>query len=157
MNATNRLVVLIVLAVAAPCSADTDAAPAPRFLPLQIVLDSPRALAAWQFELQDSNGAMQVAGIERGGHPAFPRAPYYDRDAVAGGNASRIVVADFSLAEASRLPTGRIRLATLHLMLEGEPAFELRLITATTADGEVIEASIATDPAYETTTESTQR
>lgn len=157
MTATNRLLLLMVLAAAAPCIAATGTAPAPRFMPLQIVLDSPRAVAAWQFELEDGNGAMKVVGIERGGHPAFPRAPFYDRDAVADGNANRIVVADYSLAEPSRLPNGRVRLATLHLMLEGEPAFELRLITATTAEGEPIEASIAIDPAYDTTTESTPR
>ena len=123
----------------------------PRFVPLDIHLDSPAALAAWQFELEDRNGAMKVVGVEHGGHAAFPRAPYYDREAVARGGAARIVVADYSLADASRLPVGRVRLATLHLMLTGEPDFELRLVTATAPDGRAIEASISltisgTDP-----------
>ncbi|MYE13703.1 MAG: hypothetical protein F4X99_19015 [Gammaproteobacteria bacterium] len=82
-------------------------------------------------------------GIERGGHDAFPRAPYYDRDALADGTAPRIVVADYSLVLESALPRGRFRLATLHLMLEGEPDYALRLVTATAPDGAPIDASIA--------------
>ena len=119
-----------------------DSADGPRFVPLAIHLDSPAAVAAWQFELKDRNGAMKVVGVENGGHPAYPRTPYYDRETVARGGARRIVVADYSLAEEGRLPTGRVRLATLHLMLEGEPDFELRLITATTPEGRAIDASI---------------
>ena len=115
----------------------------PRFLPLDVHLDSPSAIAAWQFELRDRNGVMKVVGVENGGHPAYPRAPYYDREAVARGGASRIMVADYSLAEENLLPVGRMRLAKLHLMLEGEPDFELRLITATTPDGRAIDASIS--------------
>ena len=115
----------------------------PRFVPLAIHLDSPAAVAAWQFELKDRNGVMKVVGVENGGHPAFPRAPYYDREAVARGDAGRIVLADYSLAEEALLPTGGVRLATLHLMLEGEPDFELRLVTATTPEGDAIDASIS--------------
>lgn len=120
-----------------------DSADGPRFVPLAIHLDSSTAVAAWQFELKDRNGAMKVVGVENGGHPAYPRAPYYDREAVARGDAERIVLADYSLAEEGRLPIGRVRLATLHLMLEGEPDFELRLITATSWEGEVVDASIS--------------
>ena len=123
--------------------ASADGISSPCFVPLAIHLDSPSAVAAWQFELTDRNGAMKVVGVENGGHPAFPRAPYYDREAVARGDAERIVVADYSLAEERILPSGRVRLATLHLMLEGEPDFELRLITAVTPDGNIIDASIS--------------
>jgi len=73
----------------------------------------------------------------------FRRAPYYDREAVAQGSASSIVVADYSLADADLLPVGRFRLATLHLMLRGEPNFELRLVKATTPGGRAIHASIS--------------
>ena len=140
-----RLLPVLALTLVAlfPGVACADGASSPRFVPLDIHLDSPAALAAWQFELRDRNGAMTVVGVENGGHPAFPRAPYYDRDAVARGSASRIVVADYSLAEESLLPIGRVRLATLHLMLEGEPDFELRLIAATTPAGSAIDASIS--------------
>ncbi|MDE0348559.1 MAG: hypothetical protein OXM56_02460 [Gammaproteobacteria bacterium] len=124
-------------------SADPDDASAPRFVPVEVYLESPEPVAAWQFEFADRAGAMKVVGIERGGHDAFPRAPYYDRDALASGTAPRIVVADYSLVLEAALPRGRFRLATLHLMLEGEPDFELRLVTATTPGGVPIAASIA--------------
>ena len=123
--------------------ADPDDTPAPRFVPVEVYLESSERVAAWQFELADRAGAMKVVGIERGGHDAFPRAPYYDRDALADGTAPRIVVADYSLVLESALPRGRFRLATLHLMLEGEPDYALRLVTATAPDGAPIDASIA--------------
>ena len=126
-----------------PAAVGADSGGAPRFVPVEIHLDSPQPVAAWQFELGDRNGAMKVVGIERGGIPAFPDTPYYDREAVAEGDADRIIVADYTLADESRLPTGRMRLATLHLMLEADADFELRLVTATTFDGQAIDASIA--------------
>ena len=138
-----RLLRVLVLLALFPGLACADGAASPRFVPLAIHLDSPVAVAAWQFELRDRNGAMKVVGVENGGHPAFPRAPYYDRKAVARGGAARIVVADYSLGDESLLPVGRVHLATLHLMLEGEPDFELRLIAATTPAGSVIDASIS--------------
>ena len=138
-----RLLRVLVLLTLFPGLACADGAASPRFVPLNIHLDSAAAVAAWQFELRDRNGAMKVVGVENGGHPAFPRAPYYDREAVARGGAARIVVADYSLAEESLLPVGRVHLATLHLMLEGVPDFELRLITATTSAGSAINASIS--------------
>ena len=132
---------LIVAALATAAAADPNAAP--RFAPVEVYLESPEPVAAWQFEFADRAGAMKVVGIERGGHDAFPRAPYYDRDALDRGTARRIVVADYSLAIESALPRGRVRLATLHLLLEGDPDFALRLVTATTPDGLPIDAAIA--------------
>lgn len=134
---------LVATAFAASAMADPTKTPAPRFVPVEVYLESPEPVAAWQFEFADRAGAMKVVGIERGGHDAFPRAPYYDRDALARGTAPRIVVADYSLGIESALPRGRFRLATLHLMLEGDPDFALRLVTATTPGGVPIAASIA--------------
>ena len=133
---------LMAMACATSALADPNESPAPRFVPVEVYLDSPAPVAAWQFEFADRAGAMRVVGIERGGHDAFPRTPYYDRDALDPGTARRIVVADYSLAVESALPRGRVRLATLHLMLEGEPDFALRLVTATTSGGAPIDASI---------------
>ncbi len=138
----NRLLPVLAFLILFAGLACANGASGKRFMPLEVYLDSPAAVAAWQFELMDRNGAMKVVGVENGGHPAFPRAPYYDREAVARGGAERIVVADYSLEEESRLPGGRVRLATLHLMLDGEPDFELRLIAATTPEGSAIDASI---------------
>ena len=115
-----------------------------RFVPLDIYLDSPEPVAAWQFELKDSNAAMKVVGVESGDSDAFQRAPFYDREAVQRGDADRIVVADYSLAEENRLPAGKIRVATVHLMLEAEADFELTLIAATTTDGRQIDDASVT-------------
>ena len=136
------LLVLLAAGCLVPAAAGADSGGGPRFVPVEIHLDSQQPVAAWQFELRDRNGAMKVVGIERGGIPAFPDAPYYDREAVAEGDADRIIVADFTLADESRLPRGRMRVATLHLMLEGDADFELHLVTATTSDGRAIDASI---------------
>ena len=140
MNKLLAVLALVMLFSGVVCADDVSS---PHFVPLEIYLDSPVTLAAWQFELKDRNGAMKVVGIENGGHVAFRRAPYYDREAVARARASRIMVADYSLADRSLLPIGRVHLATLHLMLDGEPDFELRLITATTPEGRAIDASIS--------------
>lgn len=137
-----KLLVTLVLVVTATIGWAEEAR-SPRFVPLEVQLDSPEPVAAWQFELKDRGAASKVVGIENGGHPSFRRAPYYDRAAVARGDTSRIVVADYSLADADELPAGRFRLATLHLMVRGEPDFELRLVTATTPDGDAIDASIS--------------
>ena len=112
-----------------------------RFVPVDVFLDSPEPVAAWQFELKDRNGSMKVVGVENGGSDGFQRAPYYDRGAVARGDAERIVVADYSLAEGSALPSGRVRVATVHLLLDGDADFELNLVTANSADGRPIEAA----------------
>ena len=138
-----KLFLTLALLTVFPGVANAEEARSPRFIPLEIHLDSPEPVAAWQFEINDHNGAMKVVGVENGGHAAFQRAPYYDRDAVSRGSASKIVVADYSLADHSLLPVGRFRLATLHLMLRGKTDFELRLITATTPDGSAIDASLS--------------
>ena len=136
------LAVLSVLLVTVDLNAQ-DALQAPRFVAVEVHLESPEPVAAWQFELADRAGAMRVVGIEGGGHDAFPRAPYYDREVLARGDAPRIVLADYSLAEDEALPRGRMHLATMHLILDGEPDFALRLIKATNAEGVPVTASIA--------------
>ena len=113
-----------------------------RFEAVDVFVTSTEPFAAWQFELSDGQGQMQVVGVEQGESSAFDRAPYYDRDAVNAGLADRIIVADFSLAETASLPSGRVRVATIHLMLRGDTDLALQLITATDSNGRVIDASI---------------
>ncbi|MDJ0910164.1 MAG: hypothetical protein QNI99_13285 [Woeseiaceae bacterium] len=130
-----RLAILILL-LAAGANA------APRFEAIEIWIDAPQPVAAWQFELRDANGHTTIVGVENGDSEAFGDAPYYDRDAVNAGDAERIVVADFSLAD--DLPSGYFRLATVHVMVDGgEPDFELTLVTVTDHDGQRVDASIS--------------
>lgn len=133
-------VLLLLLSSFAPVLAAQP--PGHRFVAVDIFLDSPQPVAAWQFELRSDNAT--IVGVENGESRAFRDAPYYDREAVERGNAERIIVADYSLAAPDALPSGRIRVATLHLLLadRGEPQFDLELITAVTHDGAVIDATI---------------
>ena len=111
------------------------------FATVDVFLDSENPVAAWQFELDDRNGVMQVVGVEQGEASAFTRVPYYDLDAVQRGDADRIIVADYTLADVNQLPSGRFRLATIHVMLRGDDAdLNLNLVTATTYDGERTDA-----------------
>lgn len=130
-----RLAALFVL-----LAAGADATP--RFEALEIWIDAAEPIAAWQFELRDGNGHTTIVGVENGDSDAYEEAPYYDRGAVDSGEAERIVVADFSLAD--NLPRGHFRLATVHVMIDGgEPEFELTLVTATNRDGQRVDASIS--------------
>ena len=118
-----------------------------RFTTLDIYLETTAPLAAWQFELRESAGRMRVVGVENGDSAAFGEAPYYDLAAVSGGAADRIVVADYSMRPAAELPTGRSRVATIHIQLEGaaEPDYVLSLMAAGGADGGPIQAAIDFD------------
>lgn len=114
-----------------------------RFATIDVYVDSPEPLAAWQFELREATGAMAVVGVENGESAAFAGTPHYDLAAVAQGRAERIVVADYSLGESDTLPTGRTRIATVHVRLTGAqtPEFELQLVAAGNAAGQAIDAA----------------
>ena len=113
------------------------------FTALDVYLDSDEPVAAWQFELGDRAGTMKVVGVERGEAPAFTRVPYYDRAAVETGQADRVIVADYSLDGIDKLPSGHVRIATVHLMLSGDGHYDLNLITATNYDGERTDAALS--------------
>lgn len=104
-----------------------------RFAPVHIYIDSAgKSLAAYQFELKATSGQVKIVGVEGGEHPAFSEAPYYDPAALMN---SRIIIAAFNTGH--NLPTGRTRVATLHLQILGdaEPEYGLTLVTAADADG----------------------
>ena len=138
-----RLAAMVVLTLLPLVSAAQDNS---RFISVDIYIDSPEPFAAWQFELADAGtSGMVVVGVENGASGAFDRAPYYDRQAVQTGTADRVMVAAYSLADVGDLPSGRVRIATLHLMVTGadEPRLDLRLVTAVTADGGDADAAIS--------------
>ena len=116
-----------------------------RFTSVDVYINAAEPMAAWQLEFSATSGAMQVVGVENGESNAFDGAPYYDREAVENGRADRIVVADYSLVDEDQLPSGRVRVTTLHLMLTGEeaPEFDTRLIVATNENGTRINAEIS--------------
>lgn len=141
MRAILNFVICACLCFASSALAESDL----RFASVDIYLETSEPVAAWQFELSGKYGKMKVVGVEGGESAAYQRAPYYDREAVRLGEADRIVVADYSLADIDELPSGRTRITTIHLMLDSEDDedIESTLITATTYDGRVIDASIS--------------
>lgn len=111
-----------------------------RFVPLHIYLDSgEHEVAAYQFELKVARGDVKIVGVEGGDHFAFRNAPYYDSAALSQ---NRIIIAAFSTDKA--LPTGRTRIATLHLQVIGDvtPGYELELTVSANAEGKPITTTI---------------
>ena len=111
-----------------------------RFRAVDIYLDSKGApLAAYQLEFAVTNAAANIVGIEGGEHPAFHEAPFYDARAIQH---ERVIIAAFSTESAEKLPTGKTRIATIHLQIigGGEPEFVLKLQAA--ADSQGIKISV---------------
>ena len=138
----SRLLFSVVVLLLA-CVAQADASV--RFEALDIYLDSEAPVAAWQFELAERSGRMKVVGVENGESATWSDAPYFDREAVSLGEADRIIVADYSLAAAGQLPVAKTRIATIHIQISGdaEAEFDLRLVTAVSADGNRVDADIS--------------
>ena len=140
------LLCAVLLGMALPSSPQSDGK-AIQFAALDIYLETTEPLAVWQFELRESSGMMRVVGVENGDSAAFGGPPYYDLGAVSEGAADRIIVAHYSMSPADELPTGRSRIATVHVQLGGsaDPDYLLNLMAVGGADGEPIQASIDFD------------
>jgi hypothetical protein len=114
------------------------------FTTVDLFVVSETPVAAWQVELTERRGAMQVVGIERGEDSTFRDPPFYDRVAVESGATDRVVLASFSLSDAAQLPRGRVRIARVHVRAVGGtlPDYEARLVAAGTADGRPLDAQL---------------
>jgi hypothetical protein len=100
------------------------------FCAVDIFIDSGSTpLAAYQLEFAATNGLVKIAGIEGGGPEVFRDPPYYDPKAMQH---DRVIIASFSTTSVTNLPTGKTRVATIHIQTQGgvEPKFALRLETA---------------------------
>jgi hypothetical protein len=116
-----------------------------RFTTVDLFVVSETPVAAWQVELAERSGTMQIVGIERGDDATFRDPPYYDRIVLERAATDRIVLASFSLSGADQLPRGRVRIARLHVRTIGatQPDYEARLVAAGTADGRSIDAQLS--------------
>ena len=111
-----------------------------RFRAVDIYMDSGSTpLAAYQLEFTATNGVAKIVGIEGGEHPAFRQPPFYDPTAIQH---ERVIIASFSTAAATDLPTGKTRVATIHYQTTDTqpPRFGLKLQTAGDAKGNKISA-----------------
>lgn len=81
-----------------------------RFVAVDVYVEAgDRKLAAWQVEIGTDDRAA-IVGVEGGEPAAYREPPTYDPAALQGG---KIVLAAFTKGDA---PTGRVRVARLHLM-----------------------------------------
>ena len=109
-----------------------------RFCAVDIFIDSGSTpLAAYQVRFAATNGTAKIVGIEGGEHPAFRQPPFYDPKAIQNDVA---IVAAFSTAPSAELPTGKTRVATIHLRItqNSRQQFELKLQTTADAQGNKI-------------------
>jgi hypothetical protein len=146
--AWKRLSVLL-LALLFPCShqlhaQSTNASPA-EFRAAEVFLDPTNTpLAAYQLEFKVTGGDAKIVGIEGGEHPSFARPPFYDPQAM---QQERVILAAFSTNSVTQLPTGRTRVATIHLQIRhgSELKFETKLEAAADANGKKLTAGIAVE------------
>jgi hypothetical protein len=114
-----------------------------RFQAVDVYVDSGATpLAAYQIDLCFTNGAAKIVGIEGGEHTAFRNPPFYDSKAIQH---ERVIIAAFSTAPAAQLPSGRTRVATIHLEIRAVAPlqFRLKLEAAADAQGNKIPATAA--------------
>lgn len=111
-----------------------------RFTAIDVFVDSgAHSLAAYQFELTVEKGDAKIVGVEGGEHEAFKKPPYYDPKALHAED--RIIIAAYNTGD--DLPTGKTRVARLHLQISGEltPDYVVRLIVAASENGERLDAT----------------
>lgn len=120
---------------------EAPARPSVRFEAVDVYVDSgDQPLAAYQFELAAETGEITIVGIEGGEHPAFKDPPYYDPAALSK---DRIIIAAFNTGR--ELPSGKTRVARLHVQVTGEaePEYVVRLEVAASAEGKKITATVS--------------
>jgi len=107
-----------------------------RFVAVDVYVEAgEKKLAAWQVEISTDDRAA-IVGVEGGAPAAYREPPTYDPKALQGG---KIVLAALTTGEA---PSGRIRVARVHLM-ESEPChMEGKVVAAATTGGERFDAKV---------------
>ena len=137
---TSALIVTFALAAAVSAQEMRPATQPVRFAAVDVFVDSGATpLAAWQIEFFAAKGSVEIVGIEGGAHPAFHDPPYYDPRVL---KRDRAVLAAFTTGK--DLPTGRTRVARVHVMITGdvEPAYKANLRVAASPDGTEIHATV---------------
>ncbi len=112
------------------------------FHAINIYIDSSSSpLAAYQVEFSVTNVPAKIVGIEGGSPKAFREPPFYDPKAMQG---ERVIIAAFSTEAPEHLPSGKTRVATIHIETAGEtrPEFELKLQAAADPAGKRISAMV---------------
>jgi hypothetical protein len=103
------------------------------FVPVGVYVDSgEKELGVYQIEIKVIKGDAKIISVDGGDHAAFKDPPpFYDPAALKGG---RIILAAFSTQD--DLPTGKTKVATLHMYVTGDVAAEYEVIVKVAGDGE---------------------
>jgi hypothetical protein len=121
-------------------AADTDTV---YFVPVAVYIDSgDNSLGVYQIEIKAIVGDAKIVGVEGGEHKAFKEPPYYDTAAMMQ---NRIILATFCTQ--NDLPTGRTKVATLHMQVTGDVLPEYEVIVNVVGDsaGEAIDATVTVE------------
>lgn len=141
------LILAVVLAASAPGQQPTNSPDQrPRFCAVDIFIDSGTSpLSAYQLEFSADDHSAKIAGIEGGEHDKFKTPPYYDPQAM---QQERVIIAAFSTAPPTSLPTSRTRIATIHVQVTGnvEPEFVVAPSVLATTQGKRIDAQVEAKP-----------
>jgi hypothetical protein len=112
-----------------------------QFLAYDILIDSgAEPLAAYQIELKDTKSHARIVGIEGGEAGPYNEAPHYDPKAI---QAERVIIGAFTTANA---PTGKVRVARLHIMAEGGTPDFATTITTAAPGGRAFTATLTIQP-----------
>jgi hypothetical protein len=136
------ILLAVLLVMFAPSFAEQDEEPGPRFVTVDVYIDTgEERLAAWQFELECDEAEAKLAGVESGAVRFRQDPPFYDPEARETG---RVIVGAFTLQ--ADAPKGKVHVARLHMFEEGPgvPEYGTKLIAAAAPGGERIKVRIET-------------
>lgn len=131
-----------------------------RFESVDIFADSgAQSLAAYQIEVIGTvdGGAIVLVGVEGGESRAFAEPPYYDPGALSH---DRVMLAAYTPIDAAALPTGKTRVARLHVQIKtpphtvdappaDKPRYTVRVVAVGNAKGERVSAEFTAQTATE--------
>lgn len=141
MRKLTLVFVVALLIVTAVCAQD-DAIQTVRFDAIDVfVLTGNKPIAAYQLDLSAVKGNVTIVGLEGGDADVFAAPPFYDPLAIQN---DRVIIAYFSTAKVNALPSGKVRIATIHVQITGnvEPEYDAKLTAAATVDGKPIDAEL---------------
>jgi hypothetical protein len=113
------------------------------FVPVAVFVDSgDMSLGVYQVEIKAIAGDIKIVGVEGGEHKAFKEPPYYDTAALMQ---DRIILAKFCTDD--DLPTGRTKVATLHMQVTGDviPEYEVIVNVIGDSEGNAIDATVTVE------------
>lgn len=113
------------------------------FVPVAIFIDSgDMSLGVYQVEIKAIAGNIKIVGVEGGEHKAFKEPPYYDTAALMQ---DRIILAKFCTD--NDLPTGKTKVATLHMQVTGNvlPEYEVIVTVVGDSEGKAINATVTVE------------